>query len=123
MQSKAILIIDYEKAVRDSLQLVMREEGYNCFTSQDETDAFQILDTEEIGIVILDSELAVKQNLLKRIKERSPHIKSIVLSSYVSLETCRLALMNEADEFLLKPLDFDELILLVNKLYSSHKIH
>lgn len=122
MQSKAILIIDYEKAVRDSLQLVMREEGYNCFTLQDETDAVQILENEEIAIVILDSELAVKQNLLKRIKERNRHLKSVVLSSYVSLETCRLALMNEADEFLLKPLDFDELILLVNKLYSSHKI-
>ena len=119
MQSKAILIIDYEKAVRESLQLVMNEEGYTCFTSQDETEAFQILDTEDIGIVILDSEFAIKTDLLKRIRDHKLVIKSIVLSSYVSLETCRLALMKEADEFILKPLDFDELISMVNKLSSS----
>jgi DNA-binding NtrC family response regulator len=121
MQSKAILIIDYEKAVRDSLQLVMREEGYTCFTSKDEAGALKALETENIGIVILDSEFAVKTNLLKCIKDQKQFLKSIVLASYVSLETCRLALMKEADEFLLKPLDFDDLIALVNKLKSSLK--
>jgi DNA-binding NtrC family response regulator len=119
MQSKAILIIDYEKAVRDSLQLVMKEEGYTCFTCEDEDQALRLLETKEVDIVILDSEFAVKTDLLKHLKREKASLKSIVLTSYVSLETCRLALMKEADEFILKPLDFDELFATVEKLSKA----
>lgn len=119
MQSQAILIIDGEEAVRDSLGLVLADEGFQCFTLLKQNDVMPILEKEEIAVIILDSELAVKSDLLSKVKEQYPHVKSVVISSYVYLETCRLALMKEADEFILKPLDFDELILLVNKLISA----
>lgn len=119
MQSQGILILDQEEAIRDSLQLVLGDEGYRCFASQDKTHALQLLTNQDIAIVILDSDLAVKTDLLKVIKDQYPDIKSIVISSYVALETCRLALMKDADEFILKPLNFDELITLIKELTLS----
>lgn len=119
MQSQAILILDREEAVRDSLQLVLSDEGYECFTSGDEGCALQLLRHRDIAVVIMDSELAVKTDLLKLIKEQYPGIKSIVISSYATLEISRLSLMKEADEFILKPLNFDELLSLIQVLVAS----
>jgi DNA-binding NtrC family response regulator len=119
MQSQGILILDQEEAIRDSLQLVLGDEGYQCFTSQDKASALKLLADQDIAIVILDSALAVKTDLLKIIKNQYPDIKSIVISSYAALETCRLALMRDADEFVLKPLSFDELISIIHGLTLS----
>ncbi len=119
MQSQAILIIDQEEAVRDSLQLIISDEGYKCFASPDQNSALQLLRHQDIAIVILDSQLAVKTDLLKIIRDKFPAIKTVVISSYASLETCRLALVKEADEFILKPLNFDELLSLIKELFVS----
>lgn len=119
MQSPAILILDYEEAVRDSIQLILRDEGYRCFALGDECRVPELLEKEDISIIILDSELAIKTELLSEVKETHPDIKFIVVSSYAALETCRLALVKQADEFILKPLDFDELIDLVEKMSAS----
>lgn len=119
MPSQAILILDREEAVRDSLQLVLSDEGYECFASRDESCALQLLTHRDIAVVIMDSELAVKTDLLRIIKEQHPGIKSIVISSYAALEISRLALMKEADEFILKPLNFDELLSLIQVLVVS----
>lgn len=119
MQSQAILILDQEEAIRDSLDLVLRDEGYQSYTSSDEVGALQLLADQDISVVILDSKLAVKTDLLDVINSQYPDIKTIVISSYVALETCRLALMKDADEFILKPLDFDELLSQIQELTSS----
>lgn len=119
MQPQSILIFDQEEVVRDSLQLVLNDEGYNCFTSPEDITAIQLLEQQDISIVILDSEVAVKTDLLKIIKNQYPAIKSVVISSYAALESCQQALIQEADEFILKPLNFDELLSLIRTLIPS----
>lgn len=116
MQSQAILILNQEEAIRDSLHLVLSDEGYQCFTARDKKDALWQLARQHFSIIILDSEFAVKTDIVKLINKQHPDIKSIVISSYATLETCRLALMKDADEFILKPLNFDELIAQIQKL-------
>lgn len=119
MQSQAILILDQEEVIRDSLQLILSDEGFKCFTSPDDSGALQLLAQRDIAVMILDSELAVKTDLLKVIKNQHPGIKSIVVSSYASLEASRMMLIKEADEFILKPLNFDELLSLIHALIPS----
>lgn len=116
MQSRAILIADREEAVRESLQLVMSDEGYRCFPGSGKAEILEILDRESIQAVILDSQLALKTGLTAIIKEQYPKIKMIVISSYAALESIQLVLTDNTDGIILKPLDFDELIALVNRL-------
>lgn len=119
MKSQEILILDQEEVIRDSLQLVLSDEGYNCFTSPNYDRALQLLENRNIAVVIMDSELAVRTDFLKVVKNQYPAIRSIVISSYASLEECRLALIKEADEFILKPLNFDELLSLIQSFFPS----
>lgn len=119
MKSQNILILDQEEVIRDSLQLVLSDEGYNCFTSPNYESALQLLENRNIAVVIMDSELAVRTDFLKVVKNQYPAIRTIVISSYASLEECRLALIKEADEFILKPLNFDELLSLIQSFFPS----
>lgn len=119
MQSQAILILDREEVIRDSLQLVLSDEGFECFTSRDHNNALKLLANQDIAVIILDSELAVETDLLKVIKNEYPAIKSIVVSSYAALEASQMVLIQEADEFILKPLNFDELLSLIRTLIPS----
>lgn len=122
MQSRAILIADQEEAVRESLQLIMSDEGYRCFSGSSKSEILEILANENITTIILDSQLAIKTRLPKIIKERYPKIKIVVISSYAALESIQLVLMDNTDGIILKPLDFDELIDLVNRLTEPASI-
>ncbi|SMO46745.1 response regulator [Fodinibius sediminis] len=118
MQQRAILIADQEEAVSDSLELVLSDEGYRCFTSSSKSEILDILQAEAIAIVILDSQLAMKTGLPQIIKARYPSVKSIIISSYAALESIQLALMDSTSGIILKPLDFDELIRLVKRMIT-----
>lgn len=118
MEPHTILIIDQEEAVRDSLRLVLNEEGYCCYTAKDEATASQILAGGIVDLVILDSQVYGKTQLLEKIKGEYPEIKIILLSSYAEVEVTQQALKRGADDFVLKPLDFDELIQLIKKFLS-----
>lgn len=116
MLPPAILIADQEEAVRESLQLIMSDEGYRCFLGSSKSEVLKVLDKENIQTVILDSQLAIKTGLSKIIKTKYPLAKIVIITSYAALESIQMFLMDIIDGIVLKPLDFDELIMLVNRL-------
>lgn len=119
MEPHTILIIDQEEAVRDSLRLVLNEEGFCCYTANDEATAMQVLKTGKVELIILDSQVYGKTRLLEKIKGKYPAMNIILLSSYAEVEVTQQALNRGVDDFVLKPLDFDEIIQLVKKFISS----
>jgi len=116
MKTPTILIFDCEEAVRESLDLVLTEEGFDCVIAKNETDALQILASRPINIAILDSQIVGASSFLETIKKLYPHIKIILLSSYSEFEVTQWALAVGADDYALKPLDFDELIILIKNV-------
>ncbi len=116
MQLPSILILDKEEAIRDSLQLLLQEEGYDCFVPKDDADSKEYLNRENIDIVIACSQFIFKSSLLYEIKQEFPSAKIIAISSYLTYETCYFELMELADDCILEPIDFDELLGTIKKL-------
>jgi len=116
MQLPSILILDKEEAIRDSLQLLLQEEGYDCFVPKDDTDSKEYLNREKIDIVIACSQFIFKSTQLLEIKREFPSVKVIAISSYLTYETCYFELMEWADECILEPIDFDELLGIIRKM-------
>lgn len=110
MKSQAILIFDQEEAVRDSLQLVLSEEGFLCYPVMNEDDALKVLEKEAISLAILDNGVLGASDLLQKIKKADSEIKIIIISSYSEVDATQQALALGADDFILEPLDFDELL-------------
>lgn len=121
MKIPNILIFDCEEAVRESLQLVLTEEGFDCFVAENESHALQILSSQPISIAVLDSQVIGASSFLETIKKTYPKIKIILLSSYSEFEVTQRALAAGADNYALKPLDFDELILLIRNTLQLQK--
>lgn len=110
MQSTGILVIDREEAVRESLCFIISEEGFHCFASSDKEEALAILETEPIGLITIDSQLLSSSKLLEIIADKYPAVKIIIISSYTEIDVTQRALMSGADDFIVKPIDFEELI-------------
>lgn len=117
MSAESILIFNLEEAVRDSLHFILNEEGYRCFSTCTRSEAVEILREKTISMVIMDSELPDLTTVLNAFQETSPCVKIILISSYADTEVTQQALSRGADDFVLKPLDFDELIGCVKKLF------
>ncbi len=110
MNPQSILIVDQQEAVRDSLQFILSEEGFKCHTACNSTKAQKIITARNIDLIIVDSQLLDRDGLFSFLRARYPSIKIIVISSYVEIEVTQKALITGAHDFILKPLDFKELV-------------
>ncbi|NGP87048.1 response regulator [Fodinibius halophilus] len=110
MNSQPILIIDEEEAVRESLHLVLNEEGFQCLAAESDINAKKILLSEPIAVVVIDSHLLGSKSFLQFLKENTPQVRIIIMSTYAEVDVTQKALLAGAHDFVIKPLNFKELI-------------
>lgn len=118
MSDLSVLIISDEEAIRESLQFVLNEEGYSCFTSPNFKNAMQLLQGNSADIVLLDCRIPRSNsiNIIRELKKIIPEVPIIIITSYADSEFAYRALQNGASHNLFKPLDFDELMGLLKAL-------
>lgn len=80
--AKTILLVDDEKSIRDSLNKLLRAEGYEVVLAQDGQEAIQMLVQEPIDILILDIGLPVKDGwaTLRWLKQVNPLFPVILIT-------------------------------------------
>lgn len=116
MNSQSILIINPEEAIRESLSLVLGEEGYNCITDEGQDSIQSLVQDQSVGLIILDSHIKTLLGLLDALELAKNQAKVLLISSYAESEITEEALAHGVHDFVLKPLDFDELIQKVKAL-------
>ncbi len=116
MYSKAILVLDQEEAVRESLRFVLGEEGYYCYSARYEAEALSILKSKSVGLIVIDSQVLGSSELIEILTEEYPDLKIIIMCSYAEIDVTQKALISGAHDFIVKPIDFEELIEKLNTL-------
>ena len=116
--STTILIVDDEQEIRDSLSEVLTDEGYLTYTAENGQVALDMMKDQYFDIVISDIKMPEMDGvtLLRKIKEQAPDTFVILITSYGSTETAIVAMRQGAIDYILKPIDFDELILRINNI-------
>ncbi|MEN8191454.1 MAG: sigma-54 dependent transcriptional regulator [Bacteroidota bacterium] len=122
--SMQILIVDDEKTLRDSLQLILNEEGYQTKTSSDGIEALELIKNQSFDIVITDIKMPNLDGmeLLNQANKISPDTFFIVMTAYASVKTAIEALRQGAYDYLIKPVEFDELLVRLKKLLNYRKL-
>lgn len=117
-----ILIADDEVEIRESLSMVLQDEGLQCLTAGDGEEALDIILRDDIDILITDIRMPKidGMQLLKKTKEVSPKTLIILITAYATVQTAVESLRNGASDYILKPLDFDEVVLRIKHL-MRHK--
>lgn len=128
MTTGSILIVDDNKSVLASLELLLENEFEKIITANKPGQISSILSTTSIDVVILDMNFTAGINngneglyWLKRILEISPSLPVIMLTAYGDVELAVKALKNGAADFLLKPWDNNILIQKVKEAYNGRK--
>jgi len=120
--SAKILIADDEKPIRDSLKMVLEEEGFTIEAVGDGEEALQKIQNskgdENFDIVITDIKMPKLDGmqLLEQASRISPETFFIIMTAYASVNTAIEALRHGAYDYLIKPIEFDDLIIRVKRL-------
>ena len=107
-----ILIAEDEDGVRDSLTQVLQEEGYDVVAVADGETARRALDTREFDIVISDLRMPGADGLavLRHARASAPQTLVLLMTAHATVDTAVEALRGGAQDYLLKPVMFDDLL-------------
>ncbi len=122
--SDKILIVDDEKFIRDSLELFLQEEGYKTDTAADGEEALRKISSESFDVVITDLNMPKLDGieLIRKAANIAPESYFIIMTAYASVKTAIEALREGAFDYLLKPVEFDDVLLRVKRLSEYKKI-
>lgn len=120
----SILIADDEEEIRNSLSIVLREEGYRCTAVADGAEAIEALKEHSFDILISDLKMPKADGIevLEEALQRSSDTLTIIITAHATVETAIQALRKGAADYILKPLDFDEVILRIENLLKQKKL-
>ena len=117
MQAGTILIVDDNKSVLTSLELLLEDEFEGVETASNPNSILSVLDSRPVDLVLLDMNFSAGVNTgneglfwLRRIREIAPELPVIMLTAYGDVELVVRALKGGAADFVLKPWDNDSLI-------------
>lgn len=126
METGTILIVDDNKSVLASLELLLENEFSAVRTAANPNQITTLLSTTSIDIVILDMNFSAGINngneglyWLKHIHEMRPSLPVVMLTAYGDVELAVKALKNGATDFLLKPWDNQILVQKIKEAYKN----
>jgi DNA-binding NtrC family response regulator len=105
-----VLIVDDERGSRETLQDILREEGYEVVIAGDGVEALKFAADESFQIALLDIKLPGMDGveLLGKLRKMSPETAVIMITAYATVENSIEALNLGAYSYLTKPLNIDE---------------
>src|SRR6056297_2077246 len=119
-----IFIADDEEEIRNSLSMVLQDEGYRCTAVADGAAAIEELKEHSFDILISDLKMPHANGIevLEEALKRSSDTLTIIITAHATVETAIQALRKGAADYILKPLDFDEVILRIENLLKQKKL-
>lgn len=119
-----ILVVDDEEIIRDSISFVLKKEGYTIEEAPNGKVAFEKISEQPFDVVITDIEMPVMKGieLLEKVMQFSPQTVVLIITAYGSLETAIAALRAGASDYILKPLEFDELLIKMKRLLDARSL-
>jgi DNA-binding NtrC family response regulator len=123
MQEK-ILVVDDEDIIRQSLSFILSKEGYFVEEAANGKEAYDKLREDSFDLVITDLEMPVMKGteLLEEIKKLDIKTSVVIVTAFGSLDTAIKALRSGASDYILKPVEFDELLIKIKRLFDAKSI-
>ena len=121
---RSVLIIDDDPLIRKTLSSHLSRRNFEVYVAEDGEQGFQRFEEDSPDVIILDIRLPDIDGLeeLRRIKARNKNACVIIMTAYDDMKTTVEAIKSGAYEYLVKPLDFVELDLTVDKAFQMRHL-
>jgi DNA-binding NtrC family response regulator len=116
------MCVDDELSVREAYRLILSDQ-YRVLLAQDGATALQTLKNNHVDLVLLDMIMPNMGGLdvLDEIVRSDGIVPVIVVTAIKSVSTAVNAIKHGAKEYIIKPFDVDEILLMVEKTLASHQ--
>jgi len=120
----SILIVDDESTIRQSLQGVLEDEGYQISLAESGEQCLEILRRRAFDLALLDVWLPGMDGLetLEKIREMENAPEIIMISGHGTIETAVRATKLGAYDFLEKPLSIDKTVILIKHAIDARRL-
>jgi DNA-binding NtrC family response regulator len=119
-----ILVVDDESTIRESLRLVLEEEGYETSIASDGKEALDLIKVNDFDIIITDLKMPEIDGmaLIRQCQQICPQTSIIIITAHGSLESAIEALRIGAYDYILKPFDFDDVLHKIKQLIKHKEL-
>ena len=119
-----ILIADDEDSLRWVLEKGLRGVGYDVTSVKDGEEAVRVFEAQPFDLVFLDVRMPGLDGLtaLERIRDLRPDVYVIVMTAHGSMDTAIKAMQRGAYDYLNKPFDLDEVLLLSERALAASRL-
>jgi DNA-binding NtrC family response regulator len=119
-----ILIVDDEANARTALAELLRDEGYSVETAADGFKALPKLDEFAPDLLLTDMKMPGLDGigLMRKAREKDPESVAIVMTAFGAVETAVAAMRDGAADYLTKPINVDELVLVIERALERRRL-
>ena len=124
MSEGRILIADDEDGLRWVLEKGLKQAGYRVLAVKDGESALQEVEAEPFDLILLDIRMPGVDGLtlLAKIREARPDTLVVIMTAHGTMETAIQAMQRGAYDYLAKPFDMDEVLLLAERALSVRRL-
>ena len=107
-----ILVIDDDKGIRESLETVLKEEGYEVDVAENGHEAIRKSEANYYNLALVDLRLPDMDGLelLTEMMETVPKVVKIIITGYPSLQNAIQAVNLGADGYMVKPYKMEDML-------------
>ncbi len=117
-----MLVVEDEAFQREMLRDLLTREGHRVAEAESGEKALQLLESSLFDLILLDFRMPGMNGLelLRQIKRINPEIEVVIMTAYGTIETAVEAMKAGARDYLTKPIDFEELCILIERV-AEHR--
>lgn len=124
MKDYSILIVDDEETQRNILSGYLQKKGFKVYSASSGNEGVDVTKNNLIDIVLSDYKMPDKTGIevLEEVKKMNPEISFVILTAYGTVENAVKAMRLGAYDYISKPVDLDELDLLMERIIETKNL-
>jgi DNA-binding response OmpR family regulator len=119
-----LLLVDDDLLILQSISSALEQEGYQVATAANGKEALEILEQTRFDLVLTDLVMDPVDGMevLRQVKAKAPECVVIILTGYGDLMSAIEALRLDADDYLLKPCEPEELVFRISSCLEKAEL-
>ena len=122
----SILIVDDEKDIRELIADILKDEGFSTRLAANSDDCMAEINADPPSLMILDIWLKDSRmdgiDILKSVKRDNPDIPVVIISGHGNIEIAVAAIKQGAYDFIEKPFNIDQLMVVVSRAMETSRL-
>src|SRR4030067_3185006 len=117
-----ILVVDDEKEIRNFLFKALTQiGGFQVELAEHGVEALKIIEKEKFDLVLTDLKMPMMDGLklVTEISKTKPEILTVLMTGHGTIDSALEAMKRGASDYLMKPLNLDELIVRIQKVLEE----